>query len=80
MRQFDVRFGLLEVAYWRGIVLVFLTRLRPVSLAVFSSGFAASALEVVLLMGFQILFGSLYYRVGSDCDRVHAGAWRWGRC
>ena len=63
MSQFDVRFGLLE-GVLLVILLVFLVRLRPVSLAVFSSGFAASALEVVLLMAFQILFGSLYYRVG----------------
>lgn len=63
MRQFDVRFGLLEGVLLI-VLLVFLARLRAVSLAVFSSGFAASALEVVLLMGFQILFGSVYHRVG----------------
>ena len=62
-RQFDVSYGLLEVVLLV-VLLVFLARLGPVSLAVFSSGFAASALEVVLLMGFQILFGSLYHRVG----------------
>jgi spermidine synthase len=63
MRQFDVSFGLLEGVLGL-MLLAFLLRLRPVSLAVFSSGFAASALEVVLLMGFQILFGSIYHRVG----------------
>jgi len=63
MRQFEVSFGLLE-GVLLAVLLVFLVRLRPVSLAVFSSGFAASALEVVLLMGFQVLFGSVYHRVG----------------
>ncbi len=63
MRQFEVRFGLLE-GVLMVVLLLFLVRLRPVPLAVFSSGFAASALEVVLLMGFQILFGSVYHRVG----------------
>jgi len=63
MRQFDVRFGLLEGAL-TVLLLVFLVRLRPVTLVVFASGFAASALEVVLLLGFQVLFGSLYHRVG----------------
>lgn len=63
MRQFDVRFGVLEAVLGL-LLLAFLLRLRPVSLAVFSSGFAASALEVVLLMGFQVLFGSVYRGVG----------------
>ena len=63
MQQFDVRFGPWEVVLLV-VVIVWLARLGPVSLAVFASGFAGSALEVVLLMGFQILFGSLYHRVG----------------
>lgn len=63
MRQFDVRFGLLEGAL-TVLLLLFLVRLRPVTLVVFASGFAASALQVVLLLGFQVLFGSLYHRVG----------------
>ena len=41
-----------------------MVRLRPVPLVVFCGGFAASALEVVLLLAFQVLFGSLYYQVG----------------
>lgn len=61
--EFEARFGLLE-----GVLLVllaaFLIRLRPVALAVFTTGLAASGLEVVLLLGFQVLFGSVYHRVG----------------
>ena len=63
MSQFRVRFGLFE----GGLVfllLVYLARLRPVPLAVFCGGFAASALEVVLLLACQVLFGSLYQQVG----------------
>jgi len=63
MSQFRISFGLLEGLLIAGL-LVFLVRMRSVSFAVFSSGFAASALEVVLLLGFQILFGSIYYRLG----------------
>jgi len=63
MSQFSFRFGLLE-----GVLLVllvlFLVRLRPVPLAMFTTGFAASGLEVVLLVGFQILYGSVYHQVG----------------
>lgn len=61
--EFSIRFGLLE----GGLLLllaIYLLRLRPVSLAIFTTGFAASALEVVLLVGFQILYGCVYHRVG----------------
>lgn len=61
--QFKVRFGILE-GMLAVILALSLVRARPVSFAVFTTGFAASALEVVLLLGFQILFGCVYYQVG----------------
>jgi len=63
MSQFQVRLGLLEAGL---LVLlgVYVARLRPVPLAVFTTGLAASGLEVVLLLGFQILYGSVYHQVG----------------
>jgi spermidine synthase len=63
MSQFTVRFGILE----GGLLLIFavsLLRAKPVSLAIFTTGLAASGLEVVLLVGFQILVGSVYHQVG----------------
>jgi len=41
-----------------------LVRLRAASLAVFASGFGASALQMVLLLAHQVVFGSLYRQVG----------------
>ena len=76
--QFKVRFGLLEAALL-GTLGVYLLRLRPVPLAIFVSGFAASALEVVLLFGFQILYGSVYQQLGVIVTLfmagLAAGAW-----
>ena len=63
MSQFQVRFGVFEGGL-AVLLLVYLIRLRPVPLVIFCGGFAASALEVVLLLAFQVLFGSLYYQVG----------------
>jgi spermidine synthase len=63
MSQFRVRFGLFEAALLV-LLAVYLVRLRPVPLAVFATGLAASALEVVLLVGFQILYGSVYRQMG----------------
>ena len=60
--QFNVRFGLLEGASL-ALLAIYLFRLRAVPLAIFASGFAASALEVVLLLAFTF-YGSLYQQVG----------------
>ncbi len=44
-------------------LVAYLVRLRRGRLALFASGFAGSALELVLLLGFQVLCGSVYYQV-----------------
>jgi len=76
--QFSVQFGLLEGALVAALGVYFL-RLRPVPLVIFMSGFAASALEVVLLFGFQILYGSVYRQLGVIVTifmaGLAAGAW-----
>lgn len=80
LSKFEVRFGLPEgrapllsvinlVIYLLegGLLLllvIYLVRIRPVALTIFTTGFAASALEVVLLVGLQILYGCVYHRVG----------------
>jgi len=61
--RFQVGFGLLEAGLLL-LFLIFLVRIRPVSFALFTTGLAASALEVVLLVGFQILYGCVYHQVG----------------
>ena len=61
--QFPLRWGIGEA----GLLLLlagYLARLRAAPLAVFASGFTASALEVVLLLAYQVLHGLLYHRVG----------------
>lgn len=72
MSQFQVRFGML-VAAFGALGAVCAVRARPVTLAVFSAGFAASALHVVLLLGFQVLFGCVYHRVGLIVTMFMAG-------
>ena len=64
MSQFKTRFGVLVLVVLVVALAVYLFTIRPVSLAIFVSGFAASALEVVLLLGFQILYGSVYQQLG----------------
>jgi len=78
LSQFAFRGGLLG----GGLVILlaaYLWRLRAVPQVVFASGFAASALEVVLLLGYQMLYGSLYRQVGLVVTvfmaGLAAGAW-----
>ena len=72
MSQFKVRFGILETVLLVALA-VYLFTIRPVPLAIFVSGFAASALEVVLLLGFQILYGSVYGQLGIIVTMFMAG-------
>ncbi|MBI5817530.1 MAG: fused MFS/spermidine synthase [Verrucomicrobia bacterium] len=72
MNQFKLRFGLLEAALLV-LLAVYLVRLRAAPLAVFASGFAASGLEVVLLLAFQILYGSVYQQLGIIVTVFMAG-------
>ena len=72
MSQFNARFGLIQA----GLLLLlgfYLIRLRGSALVLFASGFAASALEVVLLLAFQVLCGSVYHQVGVIVTVFMAG-------
>lgn len=63
LARHKVRFGLLAVAGGAALLIYFL-RVRAVSLAVFTTGFAASAMQIAVLLGFQAVHGCLYHRVG----------------
>jgi spermidine synthase len=70
--RFKESFGLLGGALLV-VLAAYLVRIRRVELAVFTAGFAASVLEVVLLLGFQVLYGSVYNRLGLIVTMFMAG-------
>jgi spermidine synthase len=72
MSQFNVRFGLIQIVL---LVLLcfYLIRLRGSALVLFASGFGASALELVLLLAFQVICGSVYHQVGVIVTVFMAG-------
>jgi len=72
MSQFNVRFGLIQVVLL-ALLGFYLVRLRGSAFVLFASGFAASALEVVLLLAFQVLCGSVYHQVGVIVTVFMAG-------
>jgi spermidine synthase len=63
MSQFNVRFGVMEIGLFL-LLGFYLVRLWGSAFVLFASGFAASTLEVVLLLAFQVLCGSVYHQVG----------------
>ncbi len=63
MSQFNTRFGPLQALLLAALGF-YLVRLRRAALVLFASGFAGSALELVLLLAFQVLCGSVYHQVG----------------
>jgi spermidine synthase len=70
--QFNARFGVVEIAAALALA-VYVVRLRGAAAAVLASGFAASSLEIVLLLVFQALCGSLYYQLGIIVTVFMAG-------
>jgi spermidine synthase len=52
---------------------VYVLRLRGAPCVLFASGFAGSALEIVLLLGLQVLAGSVYRQVGLVVTLFMAG-------
>jgi spermidine synthase len=63
MSQFKIGFGVLQTLLLV-LLCVYLIRLRGTALVLFASGFAGTALEIVLLLAFQVLCGSVYHQVG----------------
>ncbi len=45
------------------LIILYLIKIKPIPFAIFTSGFAASSLEVVILIGFQILYGYAYHQI-----------------
>ena len=70
--QFKVSFGFLEALLIAALA-IYLIRLRPLESAIFTSGFAASSLEIVLLLAVQVLCGMLYLQVGIVVVAFMAG-------
>jgi spermidine synthase len=72
MSQFTLSFGALQAVLLL-LLLMYLIRLRGPALVLFASGFAGSALEIVLLLAFQVLCGSVYHQVGVIVTVFMAG-------
>ncbi len=72
LSQFPVRIGFWVLLPLAALV-VYLSRMAPATLTIFTGGFAASTLEVVLLLALQALCGSLYQMMGMVVTVFMAG-------
>jgi spermidine synthase len=72
MSQFNTGFGPLQILL---LVLlgIYLVRLRGTAFVLLASGFAATTLEIVLLLAFQVLCGSVYHQLGIIVTVFMAG-------
>jgi spermidine synthase len=72
MSQFNTGFGVLQVLLL-ALLCVYLVRLRGTAFVLFASGFAGTTLEIVLLLAFQVLCGSVYHQLGIIVTVFMAG-------
>ncbi len=72
MSQFETGFGVSQVLLLV-LLCIYLLRLRGTAFVLFASGFAGTALEIVLLLAFQVLCGSVYHQVGVIVTVFMAG-------
>lgn len=69
-RQLLLWLSYFEVNYWIAagmfiiILIVILSRLNPITIGMFTGGFAASSIEVIMLIAFQIMYGYVYQMLG----------------
>src|ERR1017187_8812385 len=76
MRRWLSQFGGLSAVLGAAIALAlaaYVARIGPVQRVMFAAGFAASGVEIVLLLGFQVLYGSVYRQVGLIVTVFMAG-------
>ncbi|MCX6694978.1 MAG: fused MFS/spermidine synthase [Candidatus Altiarchaeota archaeon] len=62
-RQFRFDYGII-LAVGLAVVFAMFVLLKPTQLPVFTAGFMGTAVEVVLLVAYQVSYGSLYHGVG----------------
>ena len=55
------------------ILFVILSKLTPITLGIFTGGFAASSIEIILLLAFQIIYGFAYRMLGIIITIFMAG-------
>jgi spermidine synthase len=46
------------------LLIILFMRLSPIPFSIFTTGFAGSGLAVIILIGFQIIYGFVYYKIG----------------
>lgn len=78
LSQFDSRLGFFSAIAALALLAYMLSQ-KATALVLFASGFAGMALQMVLMLMFQVLCGSLYYQVGVIVSvfmvGLAAGAW-----
>ena len=68
-----------NINYWFPLAIIFLLfvvfmwRIRPVTLGIFAGGFAGTAIELVIILAFQVIYGYVYQYIGIIIGVFMAG-------
>lgn len=62
MRQFRFNSSLFFIVLFF-LIILYLIKIKPIPFVIFTSGFAGASLEVIILIGFQILYGYAYRQI-----------------
>jgi spermidine synthase len=68
---FNVFFAVMAIGV---LLLLYLTRLKAIEFTIFTTGFFASAVEIIAIISFQIVYGNAYYQIGIIVTLFMAGA------
>jgi len=72
LSKFNLKLGFILPALLIAFALAFI-RYKPVNFAVFTVGFSAIVLEILILLSFQVLHGFVYHKVGLIVTAFMAG-------
>lgn len=78
MSQFRIKFGIMEAVLIL-ILIFYVAKLRLPELTIFSSGFTGATVELVIILAYQTLYGSIYLQLSIIITLfmlgLTAGAW-----
>jgi spermidine synthase len=63
LRSFDISYWILVIVFV-GFVIYTLARTNVITYGMYTAGFAGSAIEIILLLAFQVLYGYVYQMIG----------------
>ena len=72
LSQYDINYWI-PLAIILLLFIILLWRIRPVTLSLFAGGFAGTAMELIIILAFQVMYGYVYQYIGIIIGVFMAG-------